>query len=100
MSTDKTAPTPQGYGHDAKGAVGGKNVPDGGVAVTFYTEEDIEFVRDIANIIVASERAAGKEESDVARLLASFPKVSKEKKKNKKRTKENGHLHPLRNSCG
>jgi len=51
------------------------------VAVTFYTEEDIEFVRDVANIIVASERAAGKGESDVARLLASFPKVSKEKKK-------------------
>jgi ATP-dependent RNA helicase DDX52/ROK1 len=58
---------------------------DGGVAVTFYTEEDIEFVRDVANIIVASERAAGKEESDVARLLASFPKVSKEKKKNFKK---------------
>ncbi len=37
MSTDKTAPTPQGYGHDAKGAAGGKNVPDGGVAVT-HTE--------------------------------------------------------------
>ncbi|MDB5584703.1 MAG: formate dehydrogenase subunit alpha [Bradyrhizobium sp.] len=27
MSTD--SPTPQGYGHDAKGAAGGKNVPDG-----------------------------------------------------------------------
>jgi len=55
--------------------------------VTFYTKEDIEYVRDIANIIVASERAAGKgkDESDVARLLASFPKVSKEKKKNFKR---------------
>jgi formate dehydrogenase major subunit len=37
MSTDKTAPTPQGYGHDAKGAAGGKNVPDGRVAVT-HTE--------------------------------------------------------------
>jgi ATP-dependent RNA helicase DDX52/ROK1 len=58
---------------------------DGGVAVTFYTEEDIEFVREVANIIVASERAAGKEESDVARLLASFPKVSKEKKKSFKK---------------
>ena len=55
--------------------------------MTFYTKGDIEFVRDIANIIVASERAAGKgkDESDVARLLASFPKVSKEKKKNFKR---------------
>jgi formate dehydrogenase major subunit len=37
MSTDKTAPTPQGYGHDAKGAAGGKNVPDGRVTVT-HTE--------------------------------------------------------------
>jgi ATP-dependent RNA helicase DDX52/ROK1 len=58
---------------------------DGGVAVTLYTKEDIDFVRDIANIIVASEKAAGKPESEVARLLASFPKVSKEKKKDLKK---------------
>src|SRR6202000_2452665 len=32
MSTD--SPTPQGYGHDAKGAAGGKNEPDGRVTVT------------------------------------------------------------------
>ncbi len=37
MSTDKIAPTPQGYGDDAKGAAGGKNVPDGRVTVT-HTE--------------------------------------------------------------
>jgi formate dehydrogenase major subunit len=37
MSTDKTAPTPQGYGHDGKGEAGGKNVPDGRVTVT-HTE--------------------------------------------------------------
>src|SRR5579864_8106362 len=37
MSADKTAPTPQGYGHDAKGAAGGQNVPDGGVTVS-HTE--------------------------------------------------------------
>jgi formate dehydrogenase major subunit len=34
MSSDKTPPTPQGYGHDAKGAAGGKNVPDGRVTVS------------------------------------------------------------------
>jgi formate dehydrogenase major subunit len=34
MSADKATPTPQGYGHDAKGAAGGKNVPDGRVTVT------------------------------------------------------------------
>jgi formate dehydrogenase major subunit len=37
MSTDKAAPTPQGYGHDAKGAAGVQNVPDGRVTVT-HTE--------------------------------------------------------------
>src|SRR5665213_3371647 len=35
MSAD--SPTPQGYGHDAKGAAGGKNVPDGRVTVS-HTE--------------------------------------------------------------
>ena len=33
MSTDQNVP-PQGYGHDAKGASGGSNVPDGRVTVT------------------------------------------------------------------
>jgi formate dehydrogenase major subunit len=33
MSDEKGNP-PQGYGHDAKGAAGGKNVPDGRVTVT------------------------------------------------------------------
>src|SRR5271163_814601 len=32
MSNDQNSP-PQGYGHDAKGAAGGKNVPDGRVTV-------------------------------------------------------------------
>src|SRR6202012_2431645 len=36
MSNDTASP-PQGYGHDAKGAAGGKNVPDGRVTVT-HTE--------------------------------------------------------------
>ena len=33
MSKEQSPP-PQGYGHDAKGAAGGKNVPDGGVTVS------------------------------------------------------------------
>ena len=33
---------------------------EGGVAVTFYTKEDIAFVKGIANVIAASERQAGK----------------------------------------
>src|SRR5277367_6198887 len=36
MSNEQNSP-PQGYGHDAKGAAGGKNVPDGRVTVT-HTE--------------------------------------------------------------
>ena len=37
MSNDQKSSPPQGYGHDAKGAAGGKNVPDGRVTVT-HTE--------------------------------------------------------------
>ena len=33
MSNEQNSP-PQGYGHDAKGAAGGKNVPDGRVTVS------------------------------------------------------------------
>ena len=33
---------------------------EGGVAVTFYTKEDIAFVKGVANVIAASERQAGK----------------------------------------
>ncbi len=53
---------------------------DGGVAVTFYTKEDIPFVKPIANIIAASEKAAGKKEgeSSVQKwLLDALPNVSK-----------------------
>jgi len=57
---------------------------DGGVAVTFYTKEDIPYVRDIANIIAASEKAAGKSPSEASMqkwLLDALPKPSKEEKK-------------------
>lgn len=51
---------------------------DGGVAVTFYTKEDIPFVKPIANIIAASEKAAGKKEGSVQKwLLDALPNVSK-----------------------
>ncbi|PMB65936.1 ATP-dependent RNA helicase ROK1 [Beauveria bassiana] len=33
---------------------------EGGIAVTFYTKEDIPFVKTVANVIAASERQAGK----------------------------------------
>jgi len=57
---------------------------DGGVAVTFYTKEDIPYVKNIANIIAASEKQAGKPPSEASMqkwLLDALPKPSKEEKK-------------------
>ncbi|KAK1624963.1 DEAD/DEAH box helicase [Colletotrichum phormii] len=57
---------------------------EGGVAVTFYTTDDIPFVKMVANVIAASERQAGKkgEEANVQKwLLDALPNVSKEDKK-------------------
>lgn len=57
---------------------------DGGIAVTFYTKEDIPYVKNVANIISASEKAAGKPETEASMqkwLLDALPKPSKEAKK-------------------
>lgn len=57
---------------------------DGGVAVTFYTKEDIPYVKNIANIIAASEKQAGKTgtEASVQKwFLDALPTPSKEEKK-------------------
>jgi ATP-dependent RNA helicase DDX52/ROK1 len=57
---------------------------DGGVAVTFYTKEDIPYVKSIANIIAASEKQAGKPASEASMqkwLLDALPTPSKEQKK-------------------
>ena len=57
---------------------------EGGVAVTFYTKEDIPFVRSVANVIAASERQAGTagESGSVQKwLLDALPKVAKEDKR-------------------
>ncbi|AEO69964.1 67d7d29b-48ae-489d-b480-df6e88321b36 [Thermothielavioides terrestris] len=63
----------------------------GGVAVTFYTKDDIPFVKSVANVIAASERQAGKaagqgqgQEGTAAVpkwLLDALPKVAKEDKR-------------------
>lgn len=61
---------------------------EGGVAVTFYTKEDIPFVKSVANVIAASERQAGKtgEAADVQKwLLDALPDVKKEDKKRMKK---------------
>ncbi|KXX83122.1 ATP-dependent RNA helicase rok1 [Madurella mycetomatis] len=58
---------------------------EGGVAVTFYTKDDIPFVKSVANVIAASERQAGKtggEQAVVQKwLLDALPKVAKEDKR-------------------
>ncbi|CZR54962.1 related to ATP-dependent RNA helicase ROK1 [Phialocephala subalpina] len=57
---------------------------EGGVAVTFYTKEDIPYVKAVANIIAASEKAAGKKESEAGMkrwLLDALPTPSKQEKK-------------------
>jgi ATP-dependent RNA helicase DDX52/ROK1 len=57
---------------------------EGGVAVTFYTKEDIPFVRSVANVIAASEKQAGDKggEKTVQKwLLDALPRVTKEDKR-------------------
>lgn len=57
---------------------------EGGIAITFYTKEDIPIVKSVANVIAMSEKQAGKmgEQADVQKwLLDALPKVGKEEKK-------------------
>jgi ATP-dependent RNA helicase DDX52/ROK1 len=60
----------------------------GGVSVTLYTKEDIPYVKNIANIISASEKQAGKSEDESSIqtwLLDALPTPSKEEKKQLKK---------------
>lgn len=60
---------------------------EGGIAVTFYTKEDIPYVKSIANVIDASEKLRGKdgEKSIQKWLLESLPDLSKKDKQELKR---------------
>ncbi|KAG7112657.1 ATP-dependent RNA helicase ROK1 like protein [Verticillium longisporum] len=63
---------------------------EGGVAVTFYTKDDIAFVKTVANVIAVSEKQAGKtgDAAGVQKwLLDALPDVSKD---DRKRLKERG----------
>lgn len=63
---------------------------EGGIAVTFYTKEDIPFVKMVANVIAVSEKQAGKtgEEASVQKwLLDALPDVAKA---DRKKLKERG----------
>lgn len=57
---------------------------EGGVAVTFYTKDDIPFVKSVANVIAASEKQAGisEDKGTVQKwLLDALPNVAKEDRK-------------------
>ncbi|GAD99200.1 ATP-dependent RNA helicase rok1 [Paecilomyces variotii No. 5] len=61
---------------------------EGGIAVTFYTKEDIPYVKSIANVIDASEKLRGKDASEKSVqkwLLDSLPDLSKKDKKELKK---------------
>ncbi|CAF9928378.1 MAG: hypothetical protein GOMPHAMPRED_004668 [Gomphillus americanus] len=64
---------------------------EGGIAITLYTKEDIPYVKNIANVIAASERVHGKKSSEQAGeslprwLLDALPNVSKKTKKELKK---------------
>ncbi len=70
----------------------GRQGREGGIAVTLYTKEDVPYVKNVANVIAASERAKEKykvDENDgdgMQRwLLDALPKVSKKTKSEMKR---------------
>lgn len=61
---------------------------EGGIAVTFYTKEDIPYVKPIANMIDMSEKLQGKPDSEKSVqkwLLDALPDLSKKEKKELKR---------------
>ncbi|KAM5440424.1 RNA-dependent ATPase rok1 [Microsporum canis] len=61
---------------------------EGGVAVTFYTKEDIPYVKNIANVIAASEklRSGESDEPSIQKwLLDALPDLTKNDKKDLKR---------------
>ncbi|OAK97535.1 P-loop containing nucleoside triphosphate hydrolase protein [Phaeosphaeriaceae sp. SRC1lsM3a] len=61
---------------------------EGGVAVTFYTQEDIQYVKLIANVIRASERLKGVKEGEgevKQWLLDALPDVGKRERKELKK---------------
>jgi ATP-dependent RNA helicase DDX52/ROK1 len=61
---------------------------EGGVAVTFYTQDDIPYIKLIANVIRASERLKGVKEGEGSVkqwLLDALPDVGKRERKELKR---------------
>ncbi|KAK4231216.1 putative ATP-dependent RNA helicase [Podospora fimiseda] len=74
--------SPASYVHRAGRT--GRAGREGGVAVTFYTKDDIPFVKSVANVIAASERQAGisEDQGTIKKwLLDALPDVAKEDRK-------------------
>lgn len=80
----------------------GRQGREGGVAVTLYTKEDIPYVKNIANVIAASEKARGKSTNGTQLqggvqkwLLDALPDLSKNTKKElKQRGVESRRVNP------
>ncbi len=56
---------------------------EGGAAVTYYTKDDIKYVKGIANVIAASQKLRGKVDDDGGIkpwLLSALPEISKKDK--------------------
>ncbi|KAL8805175.1 MAG: hypothetical protein Q9223_005386 [Gallowayella weberi] len=70
----------------------GRQGREGGIAVTLYTKEDIKYVKNVANVIAASEKQRETPQDTEANdglqqwLLNALPDVSKKTKKALKRT--------------
>jgi ATP-dependent RNA helicase DDX52/ROK1 len=78
---------------------------EGGVAVTFYTKDDIPYVRDVVNVIAASQKAAGIKEGGMLPdwVLKSLPRPSKDTKQKVKKfgvEARRGGLEDLRGKGG
>ncbi|RYP56288.1 hypothetical protein DL771_012075 [Monosporascus sp. 5C6A] len=60
---------------------------EGGVAVTFYTKEDVPHLKTIANVIALSDKQAGRRDAEgVPRwLMDALPRVAKEEKRKLKK---------------
>ena len=72
-----------------RGGRTGRAGRDGGVAVTLYTKEDIPYIKNVANVIAATEKlrgAPGKGETVLQKwFMDALPKVSKSEKQRLKR---------------
>ncbi|KAM0806354.1 P-loop containing nucleoside triphosphate hydrolase protein [Usnea florida] len=85
----------------------GRQGREGGVVVTLYTKEDIPYVKNVANVIAASQRArekhvvADKHGEGVQKwLLDALPNVSKKMKKEMKRKGVEGRRVPTEAAGG